>query len=72
MKTKEEFNLSEKRTTWIAHGVSCYREEDVKEAVRLLKLYFYEHGYPEGDNMFEEDINTINKEIDSIFGEKLK
>ena len=61
----EEFNLSEKIETWkekaVITSLESIKVEDIKEFIRLLKVYFIASGD-----------NDAIKQIDKLVGEKLK
>ena len=61
----EEFNLSEKIETWkekaVITSLESIKVEDVKEFIRLLKVYFIASGD-----------NDAIKQIDKLVGERLK
>ena len=61
----EEFNLSEKIETWkekaVITSLESIKVEDIKEFIRLLKVYFIASGD-----------NDAIKQIDKLVGERLK
>lgn len=67
---EKEFNLSEKRIgkdkVWI------YKEEDVRSAVKRLKLRIFSPIFDSSIKSQKQIEDELIVEIDSIFGDKLK
>jgi hypothetical protein len=62
---KEEFELSERRQD--EYGDYCYKQEDVKEFIRLLK----ENVAKVENAVWMHELNIFYAEIDKLAGEKL-
>jgi hypothetical protein len=61
---EKEFNLSEKRLLDNEVPRCYYLEEDVKEAIRILKNRIF-------NPLSKEDYNIVCEELNAIAGEKL-